>query len=347
MTCQHRARARLEEFAKRYPDAFAAIDRFRGMKNSDPDFQWPDWCYVPMSGAHAVIEHHHQGDVLSNISAVAELSAYSAWRLGQYVLRFDPALYERLIETELGNIPCTTLLRLPAYCIYIETPGLVVMGEQLHGFFAFLEFDYRSGPELRLLLDYGDRVVSQPIIFGSESGTLADAIVRLTESARMRASSLSPASREGIATYASQANAMAGEITPLVSLLLYACSSEFDADRPLQTPQPVKTKRGTKYFAAPSPTVVQVGARLGAALREAYRLAQTQAATKDGSSDGNSVTPHLRKAHWHTYRLGPKKDTTGKPLEFSQRPSELRWLPPIPVNIHLSTLGPTTIRPVR
>ena len=50
----HRARTLLETVGRAYPSAWAAIDRFRAMREDElPD--WPDWCYVPLAGAYAVV----------------------------------------------------------------------------------------------------------------------------------------------------------------------------------------------------------------------------------------------------------------------------------------------------
>ena len=57
--------------------------------------------------------------------------------------------------------------------------------------------------------------------------------------------------------------------------------------------------------------------RLGAALRAAYHARET---APEGA--GASVRPHVRRAHWHTYRIGEGR---------AER--VLRWLPPIPVNV--------------
>jgi len=39
----------------------------------------------------------------------------------------------------------------------------------------------------------------------------------------------------------------------------------------------------------------------------------------------------VRRAHWHTFRAGPRLDAQGQPIPAELRRSDLRWLPPIPV----------------
>ncbi len=124
------------------------------------------------------------------------------------------------------------------------------------------------------------------------------------------------------------------EIAPLLSLLLYLCSEAADygkGPRP-QNPHPVKTAKGPRLFPSQRPRVWEVGARLGAALRRAYAEASEKA---DAAADRAHPRPHIRRAHWHAYRVGPGRQEV-----------RLHWLPPIPVNVEDFSDLPTVVRPV-
>jgi hypothetical protein len=74
-----------------------------------------------------------------------------------------------------------------------------------------------------------------------------------------------------------------------------------------------------------------VGVRIGAALRRHQQFEQNNH-TKDTHSN---LRPHLRRAHWHTYKTG-----------VGRSESILKWLSPIPVNIDDIDALPSTVRKV-
>lgn len=101
-------------------------------------------------------------------------------------------------------------------------------------------------------------------------------------------------------------------------------------------PTPVRTRRhGSRLFAAQGPRAWDVGVRLGAALRRAYQADQT--AAEDAHA---SPRAHIRRAHWHGYWSGPRDDPHARRFD-------LRWMPPIPVNVENLAELPAVIRPVR
>src|SRR5205823_1699754 len=85
----------------------------------------PDWCYVPMAGAVAVVSSGRSaGARLDQALEIARVAALTTWRLGRGVYRFDPALYAALAETPIGeDLPVAPLFRLPEWCCYLDLPG--------------------------------------------------------------------------------------------------------------------------------------------------------------------------------------------------------------------------------
>lgn len=58
----------------------------------------------------------------------------AAWRSTQGIYRFDADVYEAVVNTPVDSgFPLDALLHLPEWCVYIETPGLLFLGEKVHG----------------------------------------------------------------------------------------------------------------------------------------------------------------------------------------------------------------------
>ncbi len=348
----HRARSILAAVARAYPSAWRVLDSFRAQRGG-PDFMdWPDWCYVPVAGAYAVVSGGGAYRVpFEKSNHVGLVAGLGAWRVTQGIYRFDPALYAALVETPITeDIPVEALRHLPGWCVYIETPDRMLSRTRLHGFFAFLEFDANSQrEELRLLLDVAadpgspfdpSRGVSSlplPLVGGGLASSLG----------AMVTSGVAQAQQAGYALSVHDIPPLPGlvaELAPLLSLLLYLCSTEPDvtgtsgAAWDPSTPAPVATRRhGPRFFGPDAPRAWDVGTRLGAALRAAYQREQTGA---DAAETGRHVRPHVRRAHWHTYVLGPRE-------KLDEQRRELRWLPPIPVAVSDFDILPSVIHPVR
>lgn len=341
---------------KMYPGAWREVDEMRAERGRKyPD--WPEWCYLPLAAAAAIIANDAGVDVLelprlypALIPDVGRLGCLATWRVTQGIYRFDPALYPALIDTPLdGNIPCDILFRLPEWCVYIEMPGLTAFGQPLLGVFAHLEHDHTSGrPELRLLLDQEEALSPLPLHLGSWS--LVEALQRATREARHQ-SMKHAMSRSAFAIldgHEKELRGLAAELAPLLSLLLYLCAEPEEIGTPEHrpaNPQPKRTKQGVRIFAPDKITQWDVGVRIGAALRRGYHAAET--AHEQGDGGGGRLRPHVRRAHWHGFRSGPKKRDDGSDIPTAERHFDLRWLPPIPVNVDDLGEMPTVIHPVK
>jgi hypothetical protein len=112
-----------------------------------------------------------------------------------------------------------------------------------------------------------------------------------------------------------------------VMLTMYACSDEPD----LIDVTPPASLRANGKFKGSNLEIHDLGIRIGAALRT-HRTASGNA-----TGTGNPVTPHVRRAHWHRFWTGPRD---------GERTLVLRWLPPIPVNLHKGKII-STVRPMK
>jgi len=335
-----RPRDHLVAAAKLYLGAWKAADEFRAGRGQDLP-HWPDWCYLPLAASYAIVSGGGDNRVpLDRAADVGRLGALAAWRVTQGIYRFDPAVYAEIIKTPVdGDVPHEILFRLPEWCVYIETPGMQVAGDDVHGFFAHLEHDAGSGrPELRLLIDAESMLLPIPVHLGPWS--LRESIARMVDVASINAIAA------GIgAPPAGLTSEIRSHVEPMVSLLLYLCSQNAeigDGKRAPSNPEPKRTKRGWRLFPADRPTTWDVGVRLGAALRAAYQQAET------GGDDMHAgPRPHIRRAHWHGFRSGPMKRADGSEIPTQERKFDLRWLPPIPVKLDGLDGLPATIRPVK
>jgi hypothetical protein len=352
----HRARSILTAVSRAYPSAWQALDGFLAQRGN-PDFlDWPDWCFVPVAGAYAVVSGGGANRVpFEQSNHIGLVAGLGAWRVTQGIYRFDPALYAALVETPItDDIPVEALHHLPGWCVYIETPDRMVSRKRLHGFFAFLEFDANSRrEELRLLLDIADDPGAPfDVIRGASSLPLPLVGGSLASSLRaMLALGITQAQQAGYALSADDIPPLpdltadlAADLAPLLSLLLYLCSAAPDVTGPdgsawdASAPAPAATRRhGPRFFGPDAPRPWDVGTRLGSALRAAYQREQMGA---DAAETGRHVRPHVRRAHWHTFVLGPRE-------KLDQQRRELRWLPPIPVAVSDFDALPSVIHPVR
>jgi len=335
----------LEYYNKLYPNAWKQVDQIRAGRGKDLPF-WPEWCFMPLSGGYAIVtaEASEQGiDIMGPegftlINDVGIICALAAWRVTQGVYRFDPDIYEAVINTPItGNLPHDVLFNLPEWCVYIETPGLNMDGNVLAGFFAYLEYDVNEHHnELRLVLDYDvpiPSLYSAPIHLGP--WPLAEALAKTAEAAAEQAKLLNM-------DYKPAMGEMQKDFSPLISLLLYLCSVNGeignDSQRPIR-PRTKKTKKGPRLFPPPQPKTWDVGVRMGAAMRRATAAATETAAAQDEpgpDKQRSSPRPHYRRAHWQGYWTGPR--TTDQKYV-------VKWIQPLLIGVNDDM--PVTIRPVK
>jgi hypothetical protein len=348
----------LADAGKAYPGAWKAVEGFREDRGKGLP-AWPDWCHLPMAGAIAIVS---KGASIAQARAQfqelttrkigpAALMALASWRVTKGIYRFDPELFQAVWETPLeGNLPHELLYRLPEWCVYLETPVRDFLGRELRGFFAHLEHDANNkSSELRMVLDvrdhHGQDVLEPVVMILTGHHTLQQALEAVRESGTAQAArigmKLPEVSKEQHAAYRKA-------VEPLVSLVLYLCSIGSDVrdgagtGRTPARPKPTKTKRGERLFQAEKQTTWEVGYRIGAALRRAMDEMRSEHPEKSIESRTRpSPRPHIRRAHWHSYWTGPRKDRKKQEIVT-------RWLPPIPVKVGLEgeELVPT-IRPVK
>ena len=326
-----RLQAHLSSLRKQYPDIWREIDYYR--TGFMPAFTWPKWCFMPMAGYLAIVTggrpdfHDLPLDVqLRLIKGAQQLAALAPWRLTQGVYRFHPELGKEIASSELsGDLPTSLFYHLPEWSVYIHWEKTLT-DRACYGFFAHLEWDANHNrPELRLLVDSEEDLVPVPVHLNAGSILEAlEAVVRQAESnAELYVFRGRPAANNLVEKIHSLIT-RSELIGQMVSLVLYLCSVNadiYDPRQPSRSPgisRAKKVKGGIlRYFPADKPTFWQV----------AYRLGETVARLRgktDAPAGGThaSPQPHIRRAHWHSYWVGPRKDP-------EKRRKVVRWLHPI------------------
>ncbi|MBN9461041.1 MAG: hypothetical protein J0H00_07415 [Burkholderiales bacterium] len=329
----HPARDALISISREFPGAWQAIERLRATASGG----WPSFCYAPISAVYMALSEETGGHLgVDRAADVAAVAALAAWRMTQGIYRFDPAVYDALLATEdAGSIPADVLQRMPEWCVYVESPGIFdpTLGA-IDGFWAHMDALAADDISLRVLT-LGERGLGA-LTLPLGRWTIGEALQRQAEDARSA----------GIDARSDIAADTEVLFSKFLSLLLYICSSADEITgkrgRP-GNPAPVRTRRdGWRLFPADGPRTWDVGVRMGAALRAAYRAAESGV-----GGDRHGPRGHVRRAHWHGFRSGPRKRADGTDIPAGERRFDLRWLPPIPVNLSDIDDLPSVIHNVR
>lgn len=336
----NRLRGYLSRYAEEYPGAWKMFESLQEGRGKDIP-NWPGWCWCPLSGAYSIVSMLRCGGdkiPIERISDVGILGALAAWRITQGIYRIDPDLFAALWTTSLtGNLPGELLYRIPEWCVYIEAPkGYELNSQPLYGWFVHLEYDVNSGrSELRFVFDLEGGLVSYMLHLSAD--TLKECIAETVEEGKKQG--LMHSQDKDIKKLLDVIDMAETEeketierqdivLSPFVSVLLYLCSVAADiADsrgkkkRP-GNPRPRKTKKGMRVFPTAGNTTWLVGYRVGAALRRGARGEEAEAVTGTVPGAHAPLRPHIRRAHWHSYWTGPKK-------EPARRCVVVKWIHPV------------------
>lgn len=240
------------------------------------------------------------------------LASVAKWRMTKGIYRFDPDLLRELTDTPMPNdAPCDIFRRIPEPCVWVDLGGAC----GIDGYFAFFQDNL-----LCLNVDIGIGIL-YPILAYTEAKNVGEAtrIYEGTDRGRFE---------------------LPIKTSALFSTLLYLCSEEPDygGRQPPVYQEPKRSKRDG-WIPKQKPEIWDVGVRLGAAIRQ-YQASERH--TDDAESTGRTVRPHIRRAHWHGFWTGPRK-------EPAQQKFVHKWIPPIPVNVAQTDEGelPAVIRDVK
>lgn len=289
----------------------------------------PDYATVPLSDHAECVPktavEHLMSDLRSQAIGVL-------WRRHKVVYALDEDFWTELLATDLNSpVPLSTFARLPHDNPFIAFPQPLTVPTrdghiELTGCFVAGWRDARFEDQAREIPCRTTHPGSQPelLLLGQEYGSGKP--VRMSYTTRL---SFDDGATLGeiIATHRRDFTGRDPEgmilgVTVAVLTLVYVCASNADIQNAAVAP--TRKKRGRKE----KPTrVVETGFRIGNAIR-AGRIRRTAESTPGGGT----VAPHLRRAHFHTYRVGP-----------GRQESELKWLAPIPVKLDGEAPLPTVV----
>lgn len=224
------------------------------------------------------------------------------WRYSQGIYKFDNDIFNYIINTKLERkIPAQSLLRLPEWSIYIETPGL-----EIDGFFASLQYNCNK-INLCILLNYKDHdsFFLAPIILKIKSDTVYNCLLDFFNSDIYDLIYIDYPKKN-----------LESLVRKIVSLLLYICcdSPDITDDKNIKStasyPSLKKNKNEFRLLPPRKAKIWTVGQETGNTLRFEK---------KSYINNSGGKEPHVRRAHWHGYWRGKKNEQ-----EFFYQ-----WLPPI------------------
>ena len=341
-----------EDLPAARPNAYAAqmgrqyrrIYRALSRRHAESRQQWPDWCFTPMPVVRSELAAMvgRRPDAADIIWQDAPFTAgLAAWRVTRGVYQFHPALLDAVWDSTIdGQLPIDMFRFLPEWCVYIPVNP---PRNGIHGTFAFLDDDpedsYWERHRLILLVDQGDALVDVEI----QLKPGADILGSLPMFSGYELTPLGPQPIFMPADELQYLSPLVDDVVrPLISLVLFLCTrnddlvagDNGDESRPSR-PTANLTGRGPVFPTPTEPRRWDVGYRIGAALQRAHRSQESVGPGRPGRAP---MRPHIRRAHWHRYWIGPRN-------EPDNRSMLARWIPPIAVAMGDDDL-PTTIRPV-
>lgn len=118
-----------DAFCKRYPQAVAGIEKTRLMKDREiPD--WSYWCFLPIAHWMMLFMGKQRRQFTRDVwLEMQKFQVLGTWRYSKGIYSVHPALLHALTETPIADsLPVDVFLRLPEWCIYVRTPGMLMTG---------------------------------------------------------------------------------------------------------------------------------------------------------------------------------------------------------------------------
>lgn len=277
----------------------------------------PDWCLFPRLWVQANFGGPEVSDdpsIMSPDTALATAAtALANWRPGRGTYIFDADLAE-LIDASVGaeDIPNEVFMRLPEFGMFVSC---VAPNGGCPGAFVWLDIISLENPTPVLYLGIWRKPEENP-------HSLIEPIpIPLAGASAFK-------SYQAVHTPNPLVDFNIDEYIRRVLLrLAYLTTPEPDirGRLPCRMPRRVTPKRWQKPRQTPT-EVWEVGYRIAREIRAARE-------TEHGQGGGGLKRPHLRRAHWHTYRVGKGRQET-----------ELKFLLPIIVGGSTDS-APVVIRP--
>ena len=334
------------------------------------------WCYIPI-GAYAsetqIEVDKYTGDKAEyryKLFKTNQLrSAVVPWHAGgKGIYRFDPAFFEEVLNTDIETIAAESVLRLPEWSCYVPFPRTLMVNDvPAFGVFVYADKDFRDTiPELRLTFIMGwdqnedlkehqgecpflDLALYIHLQSDEESNIYSSINLVSGDEEQNRAA-------QGLLKAAmlmfhfddedQSRQALRHLLQIGASIAMVLCANNIDI-KPLNAEAASQVKRTGTHTNTPddrlspeSPRKWEVGERLGSAIR-AWKTETVAQSSEDPLGSVKTSTqkrPHLRRAHFHSFWIGPRKS--------DKREKILHWIPPTFINDSGEDM-PIIIHPVK
>ena len=260
------------------------------------------------------------------------LSAIYPWRLSKSIYDFDVNLMDSLKDTPIERLPTDLLKKLPEWAMYFNYKDSTfhydnVEKEKLvQGFFVHLNYSSDCpGGELRFVINYGLNDTHCELTFMGldlSHEYLDDAIEASHDRAVLRNI------KAGKSTSENNVDGLKQFLRPVINMVLYVCSEEPDLSKKPIAPSIKNVKGQRRLYPSKKPQNISVGYKIGSILING-RNTNPKNSTRNPTHGRKAA--HLRRAHWHTYRVGPRNN-------FKY---QLKWLQPKLINSEGSEVIPT------
>lgn len=308
----------VNQTAAKYPQVWEKLEILLNTNGNPGIGTWPDWCYLPMAASLEVAKlYTGEGYGFAKLGQL--LAALGPWRKSKEVYQFDPDLEAVLFEQDDLSLPAEILYQLPYNCLYISSR--VAAG--IIGFFAHLEYDINTArPELRFLFVAEDYDwIGVPVHLDHQN--LLDSMDAVRQEGIRQTFQRHDADTL-IALEKSQEkdNKFVRDVlVRAMQLVLYICAAN-SAIEP-SPEQALYTRRSDVIKDRYSEIRKwDVGVRIGQAIRGYRDNLQAEGPKKEGQPNNprRPVAAHIRRAHWHHFWIGPKK-------EPGERKLIVKWIP--------------------
>lgn len=304
----NRDAARIAKMLGQKQTIWQALDDFVPFAGKEADLDWPESVFMPFGLWPCFLERYFKYPDRSfdlenpQMRGMAQLlSAIAPWRATQDIVSFDPDLEAELKDMEqAGKIPSKILMRLPAWCVYVDSP-ITTDGDKYDGFFVQLDAK-KDGMYIAFTFEASDtRQQRIPLALGDF--TLEESIAKINR-----------VTKESGEIGIDFDSGLVQALNLTTYLCAYGLQDRQDYSGPGNSwPKPVKTKKGWRIFPPDRPKTHVLGREFGETIRKE--------SAKSSMPGHGTKRPHVRRPHWHGFWTGAH--------ESPERRLVVKWLPPI------------------
>lgn len=298
------------------------------LKEQD-DKYWPDWCFAPLALEKIYLKMKGQAQRKEYTELDVDiLGCYSRWSQHKIVLDADTEFIVALLNTKSEkNISILSFYELPYTCPLIILPAEVqeIWEIPVTAFCVLLDCEIieseKNALHFLLFLENGEFV---NIILSWNQGKITDNYYELIPNNKF--------SKINHDVIAQEFEEM---IKGLLTITLYICSAETDIKPRPEHPNKRLNRISKNYKRGAN--VYDLGFRFGESYRRFMQSQKSQSSNQINLDTQQRRIPHVRKAHWHSYWVGPLTDK-------AKRKKVLKWLPPMLIGAETMEDEPVTIK---